>query len=346
MNITRRMAWVDRPEHLEIRPSQLEAPRADDVIIKTAYSAICGSDMHLYRGIHPFVKIPCTIGHELSGYVTAVGDHVTSVKVGDLVVPEPILTCGHCYNCLHGNYHMCREVSYGYRKGEAGFGDYYVCQERWIHKLDSGVDPKSAALIEPLSVAVHGVEKAGELLGKTVTVIGAGAIGAFAAAVAHAKGAGRIYLIDTNAARLEMAGRGIAAQIFNPLETDPVAAVAAQTDGRGSDVVIECTGVEPCIKQAVELVSQLGTIVQIGISSRPLSDFHYERILQKEVTLRGSQGYCFDFEKAIGLLNGGQVDLARYITGEFPFEQINEAFQAVSARDTPHMKVLISYGEV
>lgn len=345
MNGTRRMAWVDRPEHLELRESELRAPLADEVVIKTAYSAVCGSDMHLYRGVHPFVKIPSTIGHELSGYVVAVGENVTSVKVGDLVVPEPILTCGTCDNCLNGNYHMCRSVSYGYRKGEAGYGDYYFCKERWVYKLDPSVDPKEAALVEPLSVAIHGVEKAGELLGKTVTILGAGAIGAFAAAIARAKGASRIFLIDTNNLRLEMAAAGIGAETLNPADGDPVERIKAATGGKGSDVVIECTGVEPCIKQAVEIACQLGTMVQIGISSRPLNNFDYARILQKELTLRGSQGYCFDFQKAINLLSSGQISLSRYVTGVFPFEEINEAFAAVSAPNAPHMKVLVSYGK-
>lgn len=343
MNETRRMAWVDRPEHLELRETPLAPPRDDEVLIKTAYTAICGSDMHLYRGLHPFVSLPSTIGHELSGCVAAVGSAVTSVKVGDLVVPEPILTCGHCYNCLHGHYHMCQEVSYGYRRGNAGFSDFYVCQERWVHKLPPSTDLKAAALIEPLSVAVHGVEKAGELLGKTVTVLGAGAIGGFAATVARAKGAGKIFLVDINPLRLDFVGPSIGAVTVNPSQEDALAAILAGTEGRGSDVVIECTGTEACVKQAVELVAQLGIIVQIGICPRPLNDFPYARLLQKEVTLRGSQGYCFDFDKAIGLMLDGRIDLKRYATAEFPFSSINEAFQTVSIPNTPNMKVVISY---
>lgn len=343
MEKLRKMAWVDRPGHLEIRESVLPEPQADEVVIKTAFSAICGSDLHLYRGMHPFVKIPCTIGHELAGYVAAVGSAVTAVKVGDLVVPEPILTCGHCENCLRGNYHMCREVSYGYRKGQAGFGDYYVCRERWVHPLPPGTDPRAAALTEPLSVAIHGVEKAGNLFGRTVAVLGAGTIGALAAAVCAVKGAEKIFLVDRSPFRLELAGNAAGARQINAAACDPVEAILEQTDGVGCDVVVECTGAEQRIVQAVELAAQMGTIVQLGIPTRPLDGFPYAKILQKELTLRGSQGYCFDFEKAVGLICSGQISLERYITGEFPFDKINDAFSAVSAQGAEHMKVIIRY---
>ena len=151
---------------MEIRESSLPKLGPKDVLIRTAYSAICGSDMHLYHNRHPFVKAPSTIGHELSGTVAAVGQDVSSVQVGDAVVPEPILVCGGCRQCLQGNYHMCEHVSYGYRKGQAGFGDYYICEERWAHKIPQGVALDSAALTEPLSVAIHAAEKAGDLLAR------------------------------------------------------------------------------------------------------------------------------------------------------------------------------------
>lgn len=343
MKNLRKMAWVDRPGHLEIRESTLSEPRADEVIIKTAFSAICGSDLHLYRGSHPFVKLPCTIGHELAGYVAAVGSDVTAVKVGDLVVPEPILTCGHCRNCLRGNYHMCREVSYGYRRGQAGFGDYYVCRERWVHSLPPGTDLRAAALTEPLSVVIHGVEKAGDLLGKTVAVLGAGTIGALAAAVCAIKGAGRIFLVDRSPFKLNLAGGASGAEQINANTCSPVETILKQTHGTGCEVVVECTGMQERIVQAAELASQMGTIIQLGISTRPLDGFPYAKILQKELTIRGSQGYCFDFEKAVGLIRSGRISLVRYITGEFPFEQINDAFAAVSTQGANHMKVIIRY---
>ena len=340
----RTMAWVEKADTLTLRESELPELSSDEVLIKTNYSAVCGSDMHLYHDRHPFVKAPSTIGHELAGYVQAVGRDVTLVKPGDLVAPEPILVCGKCRECLDGNYHMCEEVSYGYRKGQAGFGTYYICKERWAHKLPEGADPKAAVLVEPLSVAVHGVQKAGDLLGKTVTVMGAGIIGAFAAAVCRIKGASQIILIDTNPYRLKAAAAPLPGCIaVNPAQEDSVALVREQTSGKGCDVVIECTGSPVCIRNAVELVRKMGTIVQLGICSGPVDQYPYAPILSKEITLKGSQGYCFDFEKAISLMLSGQIDVTAYVSHVFPFGQLGQAFDLAAAPSSESMKILISY---
>lgn len=340
----RKMAWVDKAEHLEWRESKLPELKEDEVLIETKYSAICGSDVHLYHNLHPFVKAPCTIGHELSGVVVAVGKGVKKVAIGDLVAPEPILICGECEYCLSGKYHMCTDVSYAYRRGQAGFGDYFICKERWAHKLPEGMDSKEGAVVEPLSVAIHGVEKAGELLGKSVAVIGAGAIGAFAAALCRIKGASKVIIVDINEYRLKVAARGVAYAVVNAASENVEQRILELTEGKGCDVVIECTGSEVCVKNAINIVCKMGTIVQLGISSRPFNDFNYAALLQKEITLKGSQGYCFDFEKAIRLIQSKMIDLNRYITKVYSEEEINEAFKMAASPSAKCMKVLISYG--
>ena len=338
----RRMAWVTEADTLEIRESGLPELGPKDVLIRTAYSAICGSDMHLYHNRHPFVKAPSTIGHELSGTVAAVGQDVSSVQVGDAVVPEPILVCGGCRQCLQGNYHMCEHVSYGYRKGQAGFGDYYICEERWAHKIPQGVALDSAALTEPLSVAIHAAEKAGDLFGKTVAVVGAGAIGALCAAVCHTKGAGRIFVVDANPFKLELASRGIGEPVCPSATLDPVQVILEKTEGRGAEVVLECTGAETRIKQAFAMTAKLGTLVQVGIPQAPLGDFDYAKIISREITVKGAQGYCFNFDQALSMLASG-FDAGRYITVRYPFEKIGEAFALMAQRGVPQMKALITY---
>lgn len=339
----RKMAWVESARNLVFRESELPEPGENEVLIKTQYSAVCGSDLHLYLDVHPYVKAPSTIGHELCGYAVAVGSKVQGIKEGDLIAPEPILVCGKCDYCLRGNYHMCNSVSYQYRKGQAGYADYFIVDERWAHKVPPGVSPKEAALIEPLSVAVHGVEKAGGMLGKAVAVIGAGTIGVLAAALCREKGAAKVWIADLNDHRLEIAEKLTGATGLNPKAADAVQEIKEATGGMGCDIVIECTGAEVCAAQALDMVRKLGVIVQMGISSKPFTDYPYSRILSKEITLKGSQGYCFDFERSIALIQAGRIDLEQYITDVFPHTRINEAFETVMAPDTKCMKALISY---
>lgn len=339
----RKMAWVEKANRIEFRETEIPKLKPEEVLLKTQYSAICGSDLHLYYDKHPFVKAPSTIGHELSGVVVEIGSSVKGIKKGDLIAPEPILVCGECDYCIRGEYHMCNNVSYQYRRGQAGFTDYFIVDARWAHKVPPHVDAKSAALIEPLSVAIHGVEKAGELLGKNVTVIGAGAIGTLVASVCKLKGAAKVWIIDLNNHRLKMAEKLSEAKGLNPNDINVVEEVIEKTNGLGCDVVIECTGVEGCAKDALAMVRKLGTIVQMGISSKHFTDYPYANLLSKEITLKGSQGYCFDFETAISILEEGRIDLSKYITDIFPYTEINEAFETVASPSTKSMKILIKY---
>jgi 2-desacetyl-2-hydroxyethyl bacteriochlorophyllide A dehydrogenase len=238
---------------------------------------------------------------------------------------------------------MCNSVSYQYRKGQAGFGDYFIVDQRWAHKIPSQISAKEATLIEPLSVAVHGVEKAGSMLGKTVTVIGAGTIGTLVAALCREKGAAKVWIVDLNDYRLQIAEKLSGAESLHAKALDIVQNVKDATRGMGCDIVIECTGAEVCAVQALEMVRKLGTVVQMGISPKPFSNYSYSKILAKEITLKGSQGYCFDFEKSIALIQAGRLNLKQYITDIFSYTQINEAFETVMAPDTKCMKALISY---
>lgn len=339
----RKMAWVESAKNLAFRESELPPLKENEILIKTEYSAVCGSDLHLYLDVHPYVKAPSAIGHELSGYAAAVGSGVKKIKVGDLIAAEPILVCGDCDYCLRGNYHMCNTVSYQYRKGQGGYTDYFIIEERWAHQMPKNISSKEAALIEPLSVAVHGVEKAGGMLGKTVTVMGAGTIGVLTAALCREKGAAKVWITDLNDHRLRMAEPLSGAIGLNAKELDVAEKIKEETGGTGCDIVIECTGTERCAAQALDLVRKLGIIVQMGISAKPFKDYPYSRILAKEITLKGSQGYCFDFEKSISLIQAGRIKLEEYITDVFPYTRINEAFETVMAPDTKCMKALITY---
>ena len=186
---------------------------------------------------------------------------------------------------------MCRTVSFGYRVGEAGFGTYYMCSAERVHLLPPEINLKAASLTEPLSVAVHGAEKAGNLLGKTVAVLGAGTIGALTAAVCKAKGAGRVMIVDRSSFRLDLAADVIGANKINSSSCDPVEKIRELTDGKGAEVIMECTGAAVRIREAVQAAAQLGTIVQLGICRAPMDE--YPSAAEKGVLKKEKNIFCF-----------------------------------------------------
>jgi len=339
----RKMAVVTSADHVSYKEFDIPVLLPNQVLIKTSYAAVCGSDLHLYHDIHPYVKAPCTIGHELAGRVIEYGKDVKKFKEGDLVVPEPVLVCGTCEYCLSGQYHMCRDLSFQYRKGQAGFTDYFVVDERWAHKVPESVGEKEAALVEPLSVAVHGVKKAGNLLGKTVTIYGAGAIGSFVALICQLEGASKVWIIDRNDNKLQISTRLTGAESINNSKQHPLPLIIEATNGIGCDIVIECTGNKACAAEALECVRKMGIVIQMGISSGNFTDYPYPRILQKEIHLQGSQGYCFDFQTSLALLSAGKVDLTSFITHEFSWEDIEKAFALAADPQTDSMKIVLRY---
>ena len=339
----RNMAVVTSADHVSYQQSDIPELAPNQVLIKTSYASVCGSDLHLYHDVHPYVKAPCTIGHELAGRVVETGKQVKELKTGDLVAPEPVLVCGACEYCLGGNYHMCRNISFQYRKGQAGFTDYFVVDERWAHKVPESVGDKAAALLEPLSVAVHGAKKAGSLLGKTVVIYGAGAIGTLTALVCRLQGASKIWLVDRNDNKLKISARLTNAESINNMNCSPPTVIAEATGGIGCDAAIECTGHEACAAEALECVRKMGTVVQMGISSGNFTNYPYSKILQKEIRLQGSQGYCFDFQTSLALLNTGNVDLSSFITHDFSWEDIEKAFELAANPQTDSMKIVLKY---
>ncbi|MCE1255443.1 MAG: alcohol dehydrogenase catalytic domain-containing protein, partial [Anaerolineae bacterium] len=190
------ISWVDRT---------LPEFGSHDVLIQVRASAVCGSDLHIFKGKHPSAPLPAAIGHELAGEILSVGADVTRLKVGDRVTVEPVLACGHCYYCRRGQYHLCEQISFQYRRGQGGFTPYFVVNEERAFRLPANLDYAEGALVEPLSVALHAVKKANLRLGQSCAIFGAGAIGLMALMLARRSAAANIFVSDVHTFRLQKA---------------------------------------------------------------------------------------------------------------------------------------------
>jgi len=336
------MAVVSAPGQVEFVKRTLPPLGEKDVLIRVKACSICGGDVHLYKGKHPLVSLPAAIGHELAGEIIKKGPGVSKVNLGDRVVVEPVLTCGQCYFCVHGEYHLCQNIAYQYSAGQGGFTPYFITAEKWVHQIPDSISYEEAALIEPLAVAVHAVRKAEVALGHNVAIFGAGGIGLFLLQVVRAAGANSIFVIDIQDHRLKLAQELGASWAINPEKEEALAKIFQETNGLGVDRSFEAVGLEKTLRQSAECLKKGGICVLIGLFEEPWAvKFPVNLFVQKEIQIRGSRGYCWDFQKAINLVSNGQVKLAPLISHRRPLSDLPQAFELLLNPDQKAIKVVI-----
>ena len=311
----------------------------DEVLIRIRASAICGSDLHIARGRHPSAPLPCTIGHEFSGEVAAVGGSVTKVAPGQRVTVEPCIVCGTCEACRRGEYAYCEHISYTYRRGDGAMADYIAIKEPYVYALPDYLTYETGALMEPLSVATHAVRRADIGLGDSVLIIGAGAIGMLVAAMCRQSGAQQIIIADVSDARLDIALQMGATEAVNSGKCDLEQEVGRLTNGRGVDKSFECVGLESCFHQAVNTLRHNGTATVIGIYENQDLHFAPARLITHEIRIQGSQGYCWDFPVAIATARN--IPLEKLITHRFPLSELQTALDTALDKNSGSIKVLL-----
>ena len=208
------------PKEIIFREIDIPEVGDDEVLIKIKKIGICGSDIHVYHGTHPFTSYPVTQGHEVSGEVVEVGKNVSKVKAGDRVTIEPQVRCGKCYPCRHGKYNLCEELKVMGFQTTGTASEYFKAPELNVTKLPDDMDYSKGAMIEPLAVAVHAISRSGDIRGKRVSVIGAGPIGNLVAQSAKAMGAERVMLSDVSDYRLSLGKKVGIDAVYNTRESD------------------------------------------------------------------------------------------------------------------------------
>ncbi|MHA2288686.1 MAG: zinc-dependent alcohol dehydrogenase, partial [Promethearchaeota archaeon] len=226
------------PKAYEAILEEVEEPRPGtaEVCLKISYCGICGSDLHVFKGKHPFVPLPATPGHEFSGIISSIGGSVSGFKVGDRVTVEPSLVCGKCYNCKIGRYNICNELRVMGCQGDGAMADYLVVPADKLILIPDNLSLKHATLVEPLAVGVHATNKCGNLLNKNVVIIGAGMIGLSVLICVVKAGAERIIVTDLSDERLELAEKLGSTQIINASKTNSVEKILGEQPYEGIDV--------------------------------------------------------------------------------------------------------------
>lgn len=341
------------PGDIRIEDIPEPALRPGTVKLRVAWCGICGTDLHEYLDgpifipapghPHPLTHeaAPVTMGHEFSGTVEEVGAGVTDIAVGDNVVVEPYFVCGECPPCLAGNYHLCTKMGFlGLAGGGGGLSEKVVVDRRWVHKIGD-IPLDQAALIEPLSVAHHAVVRADVQPGDVALIGGAGPIGLLTAAVLKAVGATTI-ITELSAARKDKAhSTGVADHVLDPSTDDVAARTRELTGGRGADVAFECAAVDAVLDTLLDAVRPAGVVVNVSIwGHRATVDM--QKIVLKEIDLRGTIAYVRDHEAAIKLVQQGAIDLAPFITGRIELDNlVSQGLTTLIEHNDTAVKILV-----
>ena len=312
-----------------------EVPEPDygpnDVLIKLRKTAICGTDVHIYKWddwAQANVPVPMVVGHEFVGEIAAVGELVRGFEVGDRVSGEGHITCGYCRNCRAGRRHLCRNTE-GVGVNRAGaFAEYLVIPAFNAFKLPDKIEDDVASIFDPYGNAVH-TALSFDLVGEDVLITGAGPIGCMAAAVARKVGARNVVVTDPNPFRLALARRMGATLALDPTKTSPRAAMMSVGMKEGFDVGLEMSGNAQAFGQLLDGMNHGGRVALLGILP-PETRIDWDQVIFKGLLVKGIYGReMFETWYKMATLVQSGLDLTPLITHQYPIDDYDEGFQTM-----------------
>jgi L-iditol 2-dehydrogenase len=309
-----------------------------DVLVRVGAVGVCGSDIHYYSegGIgDQIVRYPFVVGHECSGTVEKAGASVRRLKPGDRVAVDPAIVCGTCDQCLAGRPNTCRRLLYlGTPEQLSGaLCERIVVPEENGFLLPAELTLEEGVLVEPLTIAVHGLKLAGEPVPDTVAVLGAGPIGLSVLLAARAAGVRAVYVTDKIDSRVEAARKAGASWAGNP-DREDIAARMRSLSPEGLDAVFECCGDQSAFDQAIDILKPGGRLLIIGIPAVDRISFDVHALRRKELSLHNVRRQRFSVREAIDLIRNKKVDVRFMATHTFALAEARQAFEiAAGYRD-------------
>ena len=339
---------LEQYEDLQVIDMPEPACGADEVLIRVAACGICGSDVHGYDGASGRRIPPIVMGHEAAGVLTQVGADVQDYKPGDRVTFDSTVYCGACEYCLRGEVNLCDNrqvlgVSCGDYRRNGAFAELVAVPARILYRLPDDFPFEEAAMLEAVSVALHGVRVSQMKGGESALVIGAGMIGLLTAQAARAAGCKSVTIADVDEARLQMAvDVGIPDTLH--LSGQPlIDEVLKRTGGQGVDVVLEAVGRAETVVASIECVRRGGTVTLIG-NIQPQVPLPLQRVVQREVRLQGSCASAGEYPEAIRLMANGAITVKPLISAVSSLEQAADWFKRLHAREAGLLKVVVTPG--
>ena len=332
------------PGEIIFREVPVPEPGDDEVLVKMMKIGVCGSDIHVFHGTHPYTSYPITQGHEVSGKIAKLGKNVTGFKVGQMVTMEPQVVCGECYMCRHGNYNECENLKVLGFQTTGAASDYFAYKASMVDVVPEGLTYSDAAMIEPLAVTIHAAKRT-DIKDKKVCILGAGPIGILLAESCRAEGAAEVMITDVSDIRLELAKKVGADHTVNTAKEDFAEALVRCFGHDKADVIYECAGNDITMNQAIQNARKGSEIILVAVFGK-MANVDLAKLNDSELILNTSMMYTHqDYVDAMRYVSEGKIQLRPLQTKHFPFRDYLEAYKYIDANRETTMKVIIDIDE-
>ncbi len=334
------------PSKLELVDFPAPAPADDEVLVRVRACGICGSDIHGWDGSSGRRHPPLIMGHEAAGEIAAIGHGVSGWEVGERVTFDSTIYCGVCSYCRKGEVNLCAErrvigVSPPEYKQHGAFAEYVAVPQRILYRLPAGLSFEHAAMVEPVSIAVHAVRRVSLSPDDVTLVVGAGMIGLLVIQALRWAGVRQVIAVDLEPGRRELARKLGASHALPPDANELIEEIGRLTGGRGVDVAFEVVGLAPTVGLALQHTRRGGSIVLVGNLARQI-DFPLQSVVTRELTLLGSCSSAGEYPLCIDLIARQVIQVAPLISAVVPLSEGPAWFSRLSARDGGrYMKVIL-----
>lgn len=329
---------IEKPGDIHIKEVPKPILGKDSALVKIQAMSVCGSDVAAYHFKHPNCSYPLIIGHEIAGIIEEISGNANNFKVGDRVVLDPYIYCGHCYSCIQGRTNCCESLKVLGVQIDGAMSEYFVHPTKLLVKVPDNIPWELAPLSEPLTIALHALHRIQIKKGEHVVINGAGAIGLLAALSAKVYGAIPILLdvVDGRLAKARECGIEITINVANQ---DPIAEIAKYTNNRMAETVIEASGAGPAIANTLKYAAYTG---RIALTGWPKGDVQMSTslITKKELQVLGSRTSAHEFEEALQLISENKVDVKQLVSEVVSLDELPEAIRNQDANPAKYLKIV------
>ncbi len=341
METTMLQQVMTAPREIRFDRVPVPQPGPGQVLVKIKRIGICGSDIHVYHGKHPYTKYPVTQGHEVSGRIAAVGEGVTGFRVGQKVTIEPQVFCGRCHPCTHGKYNLCESLKVMGFQTTGTASEYFAVDQSKIDVLPEAMDYNEGAMLEPLAVTVHAAKRAGDVKGLNVCVLGCGPIGILLIQSLKAFGAAKVLATDVSDYRLELAKQCGADVTVNTNNAEFGRAMLDAFGPDKADIIYDCAGNDITMDQAIQNARKGSTIILVAVYAG-LAHCDLAKLNDSELDLNTTMMYRHeDYVDAIRLVGEGKIQLQPLMSKHFAFQDYLAAYEYIDNNRETTMKVIV-----